>query len=288
VLNPRQILDELTYSWQRLTQPRRFPDLEAPPGGWPVILGLSFPKSGTNLLIQVLSAFTRVGPFTDRSFDVFATFAAASGQRAGPVEALGFLRSLRPGDIASAHFFAWPEVVAEVCSPRYVPFFISRDPRDVVVSHVFYVTEKAKAHVHHAYYSQVLTNFDDRLKTSILGLPKAEVEFPDIGQRFEPYLGWIGREEVLALRFEDFIHQRRSTLVCVVDHFLPRVGPLKMSRTEILSELEQNIVPERSRTFRSGKTGEWRKYFNEEHKRLFKEVAGELLIRLGYEQDYEW
>jgi hypothetical protein len=124
--------------------------------------------------------------------------------------------------------------------------------------------------------------------TSILGRPDAGVEFPDIGLRFEPYMGWLGREEVLALRFEDFIHHRRPTLGRVVDHFLCRAGKISRSREEILTALEENIVPERSRTFRSGKTGEWRKYFNEQHKRCFKDVAGDLLVRLGYEQNNDW
>ncbi len=287
-MNSRQVLDQLTYAWQRLAQPIRFAGLEPPHGGWPAILGVSFPKSGTNLLIQALSAFTTIGPFSDRSHDVFAVYEAVTGKRLGPADALRFLGGLRPGDIASAHFFAWPEVVDAVCTPRYLPFFISRDPRDVVVSHVFYVTEKATEHVHHEYYARVLDNFDDRLTTSILGRPEVEVEFVDIGRRYEPYLGWLDREEVLALRFEDFIHQRQCALERMARHFLRRVDSVRLSPVEIAAVLERNIVPERSRTFRSGKTGEWRKYFKEEHKRLFKEVAGDLLIRLGYEQSHDW
>ena len=43
-----------------------------------------------------------------------------------------------------------------------------------------------------------------------------------------------------------------------------------------------------SATFRSGKTGEWKKYFKDEHKKIFKDIAEDLLIRLGYERDLNW
>lgn len=39
---------------------------------------------------------------------------------------------------------------------------------------------------------------------------------------------------------------------------------------------------------RSAKTGEWQRYMNEEHKKLFKQLAAEILIKYGYEKDLEW
>ena len=39
---------------------------------------------------------------------------------------------------------------------------------------------------------------------------------------------------------------------------------------------------------RSGRPGEWRDVFTQRHKDYFKEVAGDLLISLGYERDSNW
>ena len=147
-------------------------------------MGVSFPKSGTNLLRQVLAAFIRVAPFADRSFDVFAAFDAETGAASTIADALSFLAVLNPGDIAAAHFFAWPEVVERVCGSGYISYFIYRDPRDVVVSHVFYVTKMAPEHSHHQYYTEELRTFDERLRASILGRPNIDQDFPDIGKRF--------------------------------------------------------------------------------------------------------
>lgn len=41
-------------------------------------------------------------------------------------------------------------------------------------------------------------------------------------------------------------------------------------------------------TFRRGVIGSWKSHFMEEHKSLFKEVAGQLLIDMGYEEDFDW
>ena len=92
---------------------------------------------------------------------------------------------------------------------------------------------------------------------------------------------------MLSIHFEDLINDRLAALNRIMDHFLARV-PLQANRQGILDSLEVSINPKRSPTFRSGKTGEWRKYFTEEHKTIFKEVAGDLLAKLGYEKGNSW
>jgi hypothetical protein len=252
----------------------------------PVLLGISFPKSGTHLLDQILLGFSNVAPYAKRVHSFYAEYEGESGKKREPEKALAWLDALRPCDVASAHLFARPEAVARVCSEKFVPYFIFRDPRDVVVSHVFYVTDMETRHVHHAYYKS-LPDFDARLRVSILGRSDADIEFPNIAERFAPYLGWLDKQEVLTIHFEDLIHNREATLTSIMNHLLSRV-PLQTPRQLILESLEASINPTKSPTFRSGKTGEWKKHFTEEHKKIFKEVAGDLLIRLGYEKDNEW
>ncbi len=279
-------LRSLLYRTEKTYQRGRFASLPAPEGGWPILLGISFPKSGTHLLDQILLGFSKVAPFSRRLHSFYAEYEGESGRKRAPEQALAWLDLLMPGDVASAHLFARPEVVKRVCSSGFIPYFIFRDPRDVVVSHVFYVTDMERRHVHHDYY-QSLPDFNARLHVSILGRPDADIEFPNIADRFAPYLGWLGQPAVMKLHFEDLIHDRPGTLDRMIDHFLARV-PLRASRQLILESLESSINPKRSPTFRSGKTGEWTKHFTEEHKKIFKEAAGDLLVRLGYEKDNEW
>jgi len=282
----------LVYQTEKLAQRARFASLPTPENGWPVLLGISFPKSGTHLLDQILLGFSRAAPFSRRLHSFYAEYEGESGRKRTSEQAVRWLESLRPGDIASAHLFARPEAVACVTMPVFVPYFIFRDPRDVAVSHVFYVTEMEPDHVHHAYY-QSLPDFDARLKASILGRPDLDIEFPDITGRFAPYLGWLDQSSVMKIHFEDLIHDRAGTLDRIIDHFLARVplqilSPQGAPRNLLLEALETSINPSKSPTFRSGKTGEWKKHFTNEHKKIFKDVAGDLLIRLGYEENNDW
>ncbi len=278
-MNLKSSLRAGVYSFEKLTQRLRFASQRT---DLPILLGISFPKSGTHLLDQILLGFSNVAPYAKRLHSFYAEYEGESGVKRAPEQAMRWLDSLRQRDVASAHLFARPEAVARVCSPKFIPYFIFRDPRDVVVSHVFYVTEMEKNHVHHAYY-QSLPDFDSRLKASILGRPDAGIEFPNIAERFAPYMDWLKRPEVLAIHFEDLIHDRAATLARILDHFLTRVT-LQSPRELILESLESSINPSRSPTFRSGKTGEWKKYFTDEHKKIFDDVAGDLLVKLGYER----
>ena len=276
-------LRSAVYQTEKFTQRLRFPTQSA---NLPILLGISFPKSGTHLLYQILLGFANVAPYAKRLHSFYAEYEGESGRKRAPEQALRWLESLRPCDIASAHLFARPEALARVCTPVFVPYFIFRDPRDVAVSHVFYVTEMEPNHVHHAYY-QSLPDFNARLKVSILGRPDMDIEFPDIAGRFAPYLDWLDQPSVMKIHFEDLIHDRAGTLNRVIDHFLARV-PLQTPRGLLLESLENSINPGKSPTFRSGKTGEWKKYFTEEHKKIFKDAAGDLLIKLGYEKNNNW
>jgi hypothetical protein len=276
----------IIYRSEKTAQRIRFASMPAPREGWPILLSISFPKSGTHLLDQILLGFSKVAPFSKRIHSFYAEYDGESGVKRPPEQALAWLDSLRPGDIASAHLFARVEAMNRVCSSAFVPYFIFRDPRDVVVSHVFYVTDMEEHHVHHDYY-QSLPDFDARLRVSILGRPDAGVEFPDITARFAPYLGWLDHHDVLVIHFEELINDRASALTRIMEHLLAR-APLPTPRQLILESLESSINPERSPTFRSGKTGEWKKYFKEEHKKIFKEIAGDLLLKLDYETNNDW
>jgi hypothetical protein len=286
----RNTLRLQVYRGEVLFQRAKFANIKTPNGGWPVLMANSFPKSGSHLLDQVLMGFSRVAPFSPHVPLPFVSYDGESGKKRSVQDALNYVNALRPLDVTSTHLLAWPEVVQAVCTPKFLPYIIFRDPRDVVVSHVFYVTEMEKNHAHSKYYNENLKNFDERLKVSIIGRPDTgiEIDFPDIARRFEQYKGWLDQPQVLVVLYEDLILNRRATLGRVVDHFLQRVNTLPNSRDEIIEQLEANIDPKRSPTFRSGKTGEWKKYFKDDHKKSFKDVAGDLLVRLGYERDNNW
>ncbi len=253
----------------------------------PVLFGNSFPKSGTHLLAQVLQAFPRIGLAVDRGMGPVLTFIPSTGRRRSSQEILGELCRLWPGDIAFGHVIADPEILEGWPQEKVAHFFILRDLRDVVVSHAYFIAGKAADHVHHAYY-QSLPTLNDRIRASILGRPEWEGEFPSIRQRFELYLDWLDCPEVCVLKFEDFIANRGASLARMLDYAAERGFRLRLGTGQAVDLLSGAIDPQRSFTFRSGRAGEWSTHFTDEHVRLFKEVAGDLLVRLGYEGDNRW
>jgi len=276
--------------------------------GVPIFFANSFPKSGTHLLTQVLIGFAKIGPAVNSGLPPVVTFEGNTGRLRPESEILSDLQRLLPGDIAYGHVHAFPGVVSFVCQDSFASYFILRDPRDVVVSHVHYVTEIAPGHILHPYYSQTLNSFDNRLSTSIVGITNPHTSsdhsagkflnappngsqpptLPDINQRFEPFMGWLDRPQVLLLRFEDFITRRVATIGNVLDHAIEHGFTPTCDRETAIRILSEGINPKNSPTFRSGKVGGWHSAFNDQHKELFKDVTGNLLISLGYEQDQDW
>ena len=284
----------LRRNLRRIRQSLRFGALAASP----VIFANSFPKSGTHLLTQVLHGFTRLGPAVDSGMPAVVTFDGFTGRQRAAQEIMADLERLLPGDIAYGHVHAFPAAIEFMRREGVAAYFILRDPRDVVVSHVHYVAEMAPSHIHHRYYHEILPDFEQRLTASIAGVPAAELEkaagqpvpepLPDILSRFEPYMDWLEHAEVLALRYEDFVSDRMSALVLVLEHGLRHGFKPACSTAEALQILEAGIDPSRSPTFRSGKIGGWQTAMNEAHKTFFREVSGDLLIRLGYEANQDW
>jgi len=292
--NLRLLRRELRRMQQRL----RYRTLSL--SGVPVLFANSFPKSGTHLLTQVLQGFTRLGPAVDSGLPAVVTYHGFSGQLRSVDAILADLYRLKAGDTAYGHLHAIAPVVDVLCGDGFASFFILRDPRDVVVSHVHYITDMALNHVHHSYFKEKLRNFDERLYTSICGMPggvpsPADASFPSIAARFEPFLGWLDRPQILGLHYEDFIQKREETLLCVLQHVVKHGFPLAAGdiampsvRQAALQTLEDAINPHHSPTFRRGKIGGWQDEFSPENKRVFKSVAGDLLIRLGYEKNDDW
>lgn len=283
-MNTRFLLKLLRWRMRRLMVMARYGSL----ADFPIFFANSFPKSGTHLLTQVLQGISKIGPAVDGGLPAILTFDGPTGKMRSQSEIMRDLERLRPGDIAYGHLHALPPVVSLLTAGGVSPFFIFRDPRDVVVSHVHYVTEMEPNHVHHQFYKQKLNSFDERLRVSILGRPELDIAFPDIRERFDPYLGWLEHPEVLSLQFEDFVTNQDKALRRVLNHARGRGFPLKMEEQEALQTLKSAIDPARSPTFRSGKIGKWREVFSKEHKDLFKEISGDLLVQLGYEQSTDW
>lgn len=253
--------------------------------GAPPVLANSFPKSGTHLLVQILEALPEV-----TNYDSFIASRP-------PVRF--HLRSQRtlhrrigwitPGELVSAHLHHDRVLLPALRGKRCVMYFIYRDPRDVVCSEAHYLTSMNRWHRLHGHFAHRLQNTEERIMTAIVGIEDGSPGYPDVAARFRAYEGWLSEDDVLPIRFEDLVSEARErTVRGIVRHFLDGAGEGGRDLDRVVRAALANIDPQRSRTFRSGRSGGWRERFTGEHRRAFKRVAGDLLVRLGYEDDERW
>lgn len=252
----------------------------------PPVFGNSKPKSGSHLLLQILNGFTRIMPYKYVAADPIRTI-TKDGRRRHSNEILADLLHLPPGIIGWGYIEAAPENVAFLCHPDRVNYFIYRDPRDMLVSQVFFATDMHEEHGMHEYYTS-LPDFGERLKTAITGIDRDGLYMVSVRKRYEGVFQWLAQPHVMCIRFEDLIDNRDVTLNAMLDEVEKTGYQIPTPRRQAISILVEAIRPRKSRTFRSGKTGGWREHFTQEHKILFKDVAGDLLVRLGYEATNDW
>jgi len=252
----------------------------------PPVFGNSKPKSGSHLLLQILNGFTQVMPYKYVQAEPVRTI-TKGGRRKTNNEVLNELKRIPQGVIGWGYVEASPEHVAFLCRPGRVNYFIYRDPRDLLISQVFFATDMHEEHGMHEFYKS-LPDFGERLKAAITGIDRGGLRMVSVKQRYEAVFRWLETPGVMCIRFEDLINHRDATLNAMLEEVEKTGYQIPTPRARALSVLAQAIQPGKSHTFRSGKTSGWREHFTEEHKKLFKEVAGDLLVKLGYERDNDW
>ncbi len=254
--------------------------------GLPAVLGNAIPKSGSHLIIQVLQGLTTIGPFVDSGFPPVNRH---EDNRKLPDSAiLRNIQRMRAGDIGYGYVGCYQPFIDALTAPGRATIFVYRDPRDAVVSSVLYATKMNPKHAMHRYYNEQLSTMEARIAVAIRGLDDPDLPYSGVHQRFEKYLGWLEQPDVLCLRFEDLQTQREAAFGQILDYLAARGWQNQPPREVALRALHAAIQPRKSGTYRKGTPGGWREHFTEANKALFKEVAGDLLIQLGYEKDTNW
>ncbi len=268
--------------------PRAFARALASPENYserPPAIANSFPKSGTHLLLQILEAF----PGTKNYGTFLASMPSVTFRERSAARTLGPIRRIAPGELVSAHLFYSSDYADALARKNTAHFFIYRDPRDVVVSEAHYLTKMNRWHRLHRFFRS-LPSIESQIAFSITGATEEgfPYDYPNVARRFHRYHEWINHPDVFAIRFEELRGEGREDIVRrIVEFYLARSKRKGDVETWTKAALD-SIQPSRSHTFRSGKAGSWCEAFNDEHRRLMKECAGQLLIELGYEEDMNW
>jgi len=172
---------------QAILRWKRFSFNEAPP-----IFGNSKPKSGSHLLLQILNGLTKILPYRYVDAEPIRTIKKDGGRQTAD-DILADLKRVPDGVIGWGYVEASPENVSFLCQPDRVNYFIYRDPRDMLVSQVFFATDMHEEHGMHTYYNS-LPDFGARLNVAITGIDRDGLYMVNVRQRYEACSnGWSKR-----------------------------------------------------------------------------------------------
>lgn len=174
-------------------------------------------------------------------------------------------------------------------------FFIYRDPRDQVVSLANWVIKIESAIPGH----HNVPKLEDLITTLIYGCDgafwtKSVPPYRTVEQLYRLFMPWMNHKQVYIATFEKLVGPQGGGSLELqlqeIKNIAKHMG--KNITDEVAKEISKKIFGYTegfdSRTFFEGQIGSWKKYFTDKHKREFKEVAGQLLIDLGYEKDLNW
>lgn len=202
-------------------------------------------------------------------------------------------------DYSEKHFFAGhlqytTPILEALNTHNFKTIFIYRDPRDMVVSMSFWIKRIYPERYQHMTIDELISFFIESGKgvynntDGHMGHSSTKVE--GVADYYRLFLPWCNSEGICATQFEKIVgiagggdaEVQRDEIIRIAYYL--EVVPSYERITEIIKkELGKSTF-----TLREGKIGSWKKHFTPEHKELFKKVAGDLLIELGYEDDCTW
>jgi len=248
------------------------------------ILVNSFPKSGTHLLYQLFWKSNFVNDY--KSF--IASHPSRQKKQNSYIKVNQNINDLLKAELIRGHIFYHKSTEELIKNKNIINYFIYRDPRDVVISEANYLYNMNRFHILHKYFKKV--NFlEDRIKFSIMGNDFLNTggTYKNIKDRFLDYKGWL-KGSCHSIKYEDLVGSNQSQIVRDILSFYIENSDVNFKVDEIIKDSIKSIDPSKSHTFNTGGTAKWKKIFNDEHKELFKKYAGDLLIELKYEENYDW
>ena len=224
----------------------------------------SIPKCGTNLVIRCVELLTK-----RKATNINENLVTVNQ-----------LPKVDPKPILFWHVGFSEQALNIFKNNNFLGIFIYRDPRDRIISAAFWCLKYPHLLEQMGYKKGEKINFAD-LITKLIPITKKE---------YDKYLGWLGTRSVFfPIKFEHLVgpkgggksYIQQQTIKNICNHL--KIYASVSTVNNCIKDLYGNTV-----TFREGKIGKWKNYFSAQHKKLFKQEFGNLLIRLGYEKNLNW
>jgi len=250
------------------------------------VIAFTIPKSGTHLLLKLLSKLDYKNRPPIKGYSP-CHLKLKKNQ----------IDLIKPNCCFPSHAFATHENIQLTLNKSFKKIFIYRDPRDMVCSFANYML-KSKTN-----WTARHLPMEERIKTIIVSIGPAtfstEKKSPwndpilknilTIKEFYYSYLDWSNTPQLYTTQFEKLVGSKGGGNDITQKQEIKNICEyLELEVDEEKINSIANTLFGNTNTFLKGQIGSWKEYFTEEHKKLFKEVAGDLLIELGYEKDLNW
>lgn len=212
--------------------------------------------------------------------------------------------AFRPGDVIQGHWKLFPTFKEILVSGNYRIILMIRDPRDQLVSYMFHVRRRVENPLHKLVAD---VSFDEALMCLMEKWQQKNESIAGnrgVQGNIEVIQSWLEARDglpILPVKYEDLYANPVLQFTIILRHLLIELNEKMVRSVVSRNRFERLVIGKRfwkdqraagqedtSSHFRKGITGDWQNYFNARHKQCFKELAGDWLVKLGYEDDSSW
>ena len=171
--------------------------------------------------------------------------------------------------------------------------FIYRDPRDQIVSLARFMQKNTNIWPIGTcslgdLITRLITDYSIYESCPCVPLGRA-LNNGGIKEFYDLYLPWFNYEFIYVTQFEKLVGPKGGGSRKVQ---LLEITNIARHLNYFIDDKMANFIADNlfggTGTFVDGQIGTWKKYFTSEQKKIFKKYAGQLLIDLGYEKDFNW
>ena len=233
----------------------------------PKVLVNSVPKSGTNLLQQLVLLLPLMRGNITRTLNLDN----------GSEPLVKKLSNLKKGQCAPGHivYNAVVDQAIQLNGIRHV--MIIRDFRDVLYSNIHYLDKIHTSHSHNKVFA-TLSSLDEKIQVCLSGKEEFGIRaWPDL---IRDYSEWLNSKEILVIRYENLVSQDSK----IADAEIHRIIDYLNLGAEIdVSEVRRKMFNPKGLTFNAPGIEKWKTNFNQDQIAQINQALGEELVCFGYE-----
>ncbi len=257
----------------------------------------TMPRSGTTFLFQFISALAGFKPVEPR----FTGGHFPEPPEWDPYKFDKTYLEINDHEMITAHYGLNDDMFSMVNSPDVLPIYLYRDPRDAGVSAMLYIKNVLKHHCLHDLFNEIseseallfmlcggVINVEDK------NGKKTHVVHDGMKYFCEMAYPWIDNPLIAKIRYEDLTVDPVNTIISSfnnVDVFISEEDVATVEKKlnfSTVAEGRAKGVEDKKSHFRKGIIGDYKNHFIDIHYSMCKYRLGDDLIKLGYEQDYNW